>query len=376
LHIAFQAERRHTGAVDYGALQGWHADPFGLHEMRYFSSGRPTKLVRDGTVDAYDEPPAEGFRSAAVAAGAASGSGPGPMPDGAWPRGGLELAASMPQDHLDVRAIPARRRHRLAYATIALVALGAVLASAAIAGRSGSHGIAGRSGSPAMAPAAFVTVSAQRTVAQKTAKMALSGNVQMGDRTISLHGNGQVDFATSAFAFSVSYSFSPTAFTETLNEILVGGNLYLRVTSNGHSFPGVPGGRRWLEMSAGQSRPQDTAESDPASLLRLLEKKGARVTSLGTMSIDGRSCRGYDVTPASDALQGAAPVTLRIWLDPQRQLACQMTIKLQIEPASAGSFGISAQLLMSFTDYGEPVTIAPPPPSDTISLQKAVGQSA
>jgi len=225
-----------------------------------------------------------------------------------------------------------------------------------------------------MAPAAFVTASAQRTVAQKTAKMAFSGNVQMGDQTISLHGNGQADFATNAFAINVSYSSSSSAFT--LNEILVGGIFYLRVTANGHNFPGVPGGPRWLEMPVGQSWPQDTAESDPASLLRLLEKKGARVTSLGTMSIDGRSCRGYDVTPASEALQGAAPVTLRIWLDPQRQLACQMTIKLQIEAASAGSFGVSAQLLMSFTDYGEPVTIAPPPLSDTVSPQKAFGQSA
>jgi len=227
-----------------------------------------------------------------------------------------------------------------------------------------------------MAPAAFVTASAQRTVAQKTAKIALSGNFQMGDRAISLHGNGQVDFATNAFAFNLSYSSSSRAFTVTENAILVGGNLYFRVTANGYSLPRVPGGRRWLEVPVGQSGPQDTAESDPASLLRLLEKKGARVTSLGTMSIDGRSCRGYDVTPASDALQGAAPVTLRIWLDPQWQLACQMTIKVQIEAASAGSFGVSAQMLMSFTDYGEPVTIAPPPPSDTVSPQKALDQSA
>jgi hypothetical protein len=36
---------------------GWQSDPFGLHEQRYFSLGRPTKLVRDGTVESYDEPP-------------------------------------------------------------------------------------------------------------------------------------------------------------------------------------------------------------------------------------------------------------------------------------------------------------------------------
>ncbi len=42
--------------VDRG-LQGWSDDPFRLHEVRYFSEGRPTNLVRDGGRESYDEPP-------------------------------------------------------------------------------------------------------------------------------------------------------------------------------------------------------------------------------------------------------------------------------------------------------------------------------
>jgi hypothetical protein len=42
-----------------GNLHGWHADPFGRHERRFFSAGRPTKLVRDGDDESYDELPAE-----------------------------------------------------------------------------------------------------------------------------------------------------------------------------------------------------------------------------------------------------------------------------------------------------------------------------
>ena len=38
-------------------LQGWSDDPFRLHEVRYFSGGRPTNLVRDGGKESYDEPP-------------------------------------------------------------------------------------------------------------------------------------------------------------------------------------------------------------------------------------------------------------------------------------------------------------------------------
>ncbi len=54
--------------MDPQKLQGWHADPFGLHERRYFSAGNPTKLVRDGDVEAYDEPPAPEPQAAEVVA--------------------------------------------------------------------------------------------------------------------------------------------------------------------------------------------------------------------------------------------------------------------------------------------------------------------
>ncbi len=40
-----------------GDLHGWQADPYGLHEARYFSQGQPTRLVRDGGRETYDEVP-------------------------------------------------------------------------------------------------------------------------------------------------------------------------------------------------------------------------------------------------------------------------------------------------------------------------------
>ena len=38
-------------------FEGWFTDPYAVHEARWFSDGRPTKLVRDGQVESYDEPP-------------------------------------------------------------------------------------------------------------------------------------------------------------------------------------------------------------------------------------------------------------------------------------------------------------------------------
>lgn len=39
-------------------LGGWYSDPYARHAARWFSNGNPTKLVRDGGVTSYDDPPA------------------------------------------------------------------------------------------------------------------------------------------------------------------------------------------------------------------------------------------------------------------------------------------------------------------------------
>jgi hypothetical protein len=39
------------------AALGWYRDPFSRHEDRYFSEGKPTKLVRDGGRESFDPPP-------------------------------------------------------------------------------------------------------------------------------------------------------------------------------------------------------------------------------------------------------------------------------------------------------------------------------
>jgi len=39
------------------AAQGWYRDPYGIHVDRWFSDGRPTRLVRDEGVESYDDPP-------------------------------------------------------------------------------------------------------------------------------------------------------------------------------------------------------------------------------------------------------------------------------------------------------------------------------
>jgi hypothetical protein len=41
--------------------EGWYLNPYGLHERRWFSAGDPSRLVRDGLVEANDPPPVRPF---------------------------------------------------------------------------------------------------------------------------------------------------------------------------------------------------------------------------------------------------------------------------------------------------------------------------
>ncbi|MFZ0251224.1 MAG: hypothetical protein WAL61_14860 [Acidimicrobiales bacterium] len=38
-------------------MEGWYTDPFGRHDARWMSAGIPTRLVRDGDRESYDDPP-------------------------------------------------------------------------------------------------------------------------------------------------------------------------------------------------------------------------------------------------------------------------------------------------------------------------------
>lgn len=45
--------------MSHDLVEGWYKDPFGRHEARWLSDGVPTKLVRDGEVESFDDPPEE-----------------------------------------------------------------------------------------------------------------------------------------------------------------------------------------------------------------------------------------------------------------------------------------------------------------------------
>lgn len=126
---------RNTYGVTSTEPQGWYEDPFRLHEARYFSAGRPSKLVRDGDVESYDEPPGDSVPGSGAAASfghavsgtlnrAEAGEAGGPDPFG------------------DDGPAYARRRPRVGVLTaVAVVAIAGAVTAAVTVGKSGPAGV-------------------------------------------------------------------------------------------------------------------------------------------------------------------------------------------------------------------------------------------
>ncbi len=354
-------------------LQGWSSDPFRLHEARYFSAGRPTKLVRDGNVESYDEPPSGPHeRAGAVAVESAPGPGATAV-SGAQAGGapGLAGVRGYPAPGRNLAAGPPRRLSNSVFVAIVVLATATVAGIVVKASQSGPT-----PGQPAISPAAFVNQSAQRTLAQSTAEMTLSGTLQAAGRSVALSGTGETDFGTGATQMSLDSSVLGRPLAE--EEVLAGGNLYLTVSIDGQGLPQLTRGREWIQLPAAPSGPADLGGNDPLSSLAVLEQPGIAVQGLGSTVIDGVTCSGYAVTPSRQAMMAGAkeesarlgfssamaslpPPTYTVWFD-ARGLLRQMDMKWQM--TALGAMSVSATV--DFSHYGSPVQITAPAPSDII----------
>jgi len=48
---------RRTAELPHGRAQGWYTDPTRTHELRWYSAGTATDLVKDGAIESRDPPP-------------------------------------------------------------------------------------------------------------------------------------------------------------------------------------------------------------------------------------------------------------------------------------------------------------------------------
>ena len=150
-------------------LQGWSADPFGQHEQRYFSAGRATKLVRDGKVESYEDPPADDYDApddeAEAEEAEEAAPGPGVVParrpaGGAPPRAGV--SGQYGRGPGTAPGVPRRPVGRLLVAAALVIAITVVAAILLVKQESPTNSTTSTpSQTPTSSPAAFVSRSAR-----------------------------------------------------------------------------------------------------------------------------------------------------------------------------------------------------------------------
>lgn len=340
---------------------GWYQDPFRLHEARYFSAGRPTRLVRDGDVQSYDEPPVAPGHAVGWTPERAGAGGPNPPGD----------------------AVPAKGRRRSRAGVLAAVAVIAIAAAVTAVVTVTKPG-------PKLSPAAFVIQSARHTMAARTADFTTSGSVSIPGERMRISGTGQADFDTNSWTVNSTVSM-PHNHSLAEKEIQSKGNLYVAMNSDGRGFPGASGGHEWTHVPVVQSESQSAnlGGSNPASTLAVLEQHGNKVRALGSMVINGVTCTGYSVTPSSQAMiaavkeesarlrlssasQSIALQTLGnmrqpaviVWFDAQGLLR-RMSVRLAMRQAGSSQDSSDGDVVTDLSNYGTLVRINVPPASDT-----------
>jgi Protein of unknown function (DUF2510) len=322
-------------------VAGWYDDLFGRDQERYW----------DGRIWTYHTRPV-------------GSDDPGPfaaVADDPF----LELS-------LEAGAMPAKPRRR----GLAL-GVAAILVAGAIAG----VGFYVFGHSEAAATEA-VTTAASQTLDAKSADMSLSMTMSGLGLNEQITGQGAFDFPDQTGTFTVNV---PTGGQTTSEQIIEdAGTVYVGL---GGLIGSVAPGKSWISASPGQLSSGSgsglgggvTQWSDPSQMLQQLQASGATVASDGPTTYDGTAVTEYSVTlPPSyfSKYLGSLPSSLQ-QVTSELQLP-NLTEKVYIEPGNLlravdmpFSFGVmgktfSMDVQMSFTNYGTPVTVTPPPASEVI----------
>jgi hypothetical protein len=245
------------------------------------------------------------------------------------------------------------------------------------------------SGPASAADVAFVTRSAQHTLAQQTAQMSMAGTIKAEGQTVSLSGTGEFNFRTHSAELAEIIAADGHGVNMTFIE--TGGNAYFKMSVDGKTITDQTG-REWAQVPVKSSSQASVTGGNAQSALLLLEQQGATVRTLGKKSIGGVTCTGYSVRPSRQAMAAAAQKqvadlklpasaadaassverpTITVWLDAHGLLR-QMTANMQIGGLPGSNAAASAGLTMNFSDYGAPVRVSAPPPADVTSLPSLV----
>ena len=351
---------------------GWHPDPFGVHEARYFNAdGQPTKLVRDRGLESFDEPPSDPDE---VAAAMARLLAP-PAPPAAYP----------PRDAYRYDRAPDRgprrpslRQFAVTWVIAVTAAVGIFFAGQAMLRTPKPASTPGGASAPGgAADVAFVTQAATRTLQQHTVDLSMSASGAAGGASDSLQATGAFDLGGKTGTLNMT--IAAKGYTIAYRTIYVNGYLYLGISLNGRSL--LPTGKTWIaEQQASSAQGSGTlgiTGADPTAELASLENQGITVSALGTKDIGGVSCTGYAVT------EPGTQTTVTVWINDQhlvREISAGTTVGFSVgglsaSPAPTGTIKpVSVDVTMDFAYSAARVHVTAPSAASTMSFDAFLQQ--
>lgn len=284
----------------------------------------------------------------------------------------------------------------------ACVAALAGAGAAACGPAGGSHPGAGRATTGSASAAHAVQAAYLATTKAKTATFRLAEMIRAksasGSQSAAISGSGQADFAAKAFTASLNVPGGGA-----VKVLLVHGTEYVQVPAAIRSH--IPGHKAWVSVNLNKVSQGKFGESfsqfagagndDPAQFLSQLTAVSSGVSKAGPAVVAGVPTTEYraqinlnKVAARAQARQGpraaqavrekikalgTATVPVRVWIDAQHRVR-QVRSQVPIPAASAG--GGTAVLTMTFTSFGAPVHLSPPPAGQTADITSEVAQHA
>lgn len=368
---------------------GWYSDPFFREQERYWDGRVWTQGTRPegGPAEAADVQP-RGAETAATwldgpAAVESADEAPTFAPLGA-PTPPVVAAPAVPPGGWAPPAtssVPGRRNNQRRLAVLGLGAAALVLVAGGVAAALVLGQPSNASASEAVTTAATQTINAQSSDMSMTMDMSVLGMHE------SVTANGAFDFAHYTGNMSINVNVGGKQLTE--QAIYDGSTMYVNILG---ALGGVPSGKQWVSVDLGQLESATnglgnmSTFGDPATMLQQLQSAGGTVTSLGPTTYEGSSVTEYSVTIPPSVLQGEMghlpaslqqgmsgltlpDVTADVYISPDHLLkAIYMPMSF-----SVGGQSMTVDMTMSFSNYGTPVTVTPPPAAEVEPLSQLGG---
>ena len=242
--------------------------------------------------------------------------------------------------------------------------------------------------------------SAATTVNAKSAKLAFDTSIAGSGRTLHMTGSGSVDFQAQAASMTFDVgdllrgSGLPASANERWTILTQGLVVYMHAPSLAQQLPGA---KEWLKLdiaALAKSRNVDLGQfrqltqNDPTQMLAYLRATSGKIDKVGTEDVRGVQTTHYRAKVNLDRVADQAPAKLRktfrasiqslerglgthtvpvdVWVDGDN-----LVRRLQEHLPVTG--GGKIDFAVDFYDFGTPVSVTPPPESETLDLGKVLG---